>query len=550
MQILARSPAPKRSGKVTTNPQTPTKTPLQDGARTACDAQRCAAPVARSGGVELGVLGTYAKTSSALPIPGAVAWVPTDDGTGELRAFERKGVAMVEHKSMAQIRIERYRLKGVVNGILPGSRTHKCHRWRVPAQTLRVMHSAEHGKAFYAGLQVCASVWLCPICAPKISERRRVELKAAIDEAINQGLTVMLMTLTVPHGLGDDLGAMLDRMMTAYADTSSDRSGIAARKAFALVGTVRVLEVTHGRNGWHPHFHVLLFVAPGKNPEEVQAIMTPVWQSACVKRGLPRPSDEHGVDVRGGHEAASYAAKWGLEHEMTKGHLKAPRDAKGLTPWGLLLDCLETKSHRSRLLWTTYAAAFKGRRQLCWSKGLRKLLQVEELDDAEIVAKEDAAAVILAELEDDQWRDVLLTHSEASLLQVAEEDPQSLQAFLLGVSVLARAMGGPPPVVAGVDRRNRPCQTPIVSASLADLKFDQVQVGPLVLAESKSDQVIVGPLVMGDGRTVVRYSDDDVIKMEREAHERQRIADAFLFHKLDNLRSQDKIIELTNVENP
>jgi hypothetical protein len=77
----------------------------------------------------------------------------------------------------------------------------------------------------------------------------------------------------------------------------------------------------------------------------------------------------------------------------------------------------------------------------------------------------------------------------------------------------------------------------IVPPVLAELKFHQVQVGPSVLAESKSDQVHVGSLVMGDGRTVVRYSDDDVIKMEREAHEKQRIADAFLFHKLDNLRA-------------
>lgn len=397
-----------------------------------------------------GVLGTYAKTSAALANSDSeqsVRWFPVDDGDGEVKPFEMRGMKWVEHKKLAQIRCDRYRLKSAVNRLLIGSRTSKCCRWKVPTQSVQVMHSAEHSKAFYAGLQVCASVWLCPVCAPKISERRRVELRAAMDEAQRQGLDVMLMTLTVPHGLGDDLDAMLDKMMKAYADTSSNRAGKTARKSVGLRGTVRVLEVTHGRHGWHPHFHVLLFLESGMLPDQVKTILAPTWQNACEKRGLPRPSDEHGVDVRGGYEAAAYVSKWGLEHEMTKGHLKASRSAKGASPWALLAEYQETRSKRSAALWMAYAGAFKGRRQLCWSKGLRDLLAVVEMDDAEIVAKEDTTAVVLAELTDDQWRDVLTTQNEASLLQVAEENPSEVQAFLDGVALLAKVMGAPSPSI-------------------------------------------------------------------------------------------------------
>lgn len=438
MRILAR-PSAATHAQITpkSTPQKPLSRPPAAGARTA------------GKGASEGSLGTYAKTSAAFAdlLPkNNIKWAPVEGGDGEVKAFEVRGTQWVERKTLAQIRCDRYRLKSAVNRLLIGSRTSKCCRWKVPTQSVQVMHSTEHCKAFYSGLQVCASVWLCPVCAPKISERRRVELRGAMDEAQSQGLDVMLMTLTVPHGLGDDLDGMLDRMMKAYADTSSNRAGKNARKAVGLRGTVRVLEVTHGRNGWHPHFHVLLFLDGGMSPHQVKSILAPTWQDACEKRGLPRPSDEHGVDVRGGQDAAAYVSKWGLEHEMTKGHLKASRSAKGATPWALLAEYQETRCKRSAALWMAYAAAFKGRRQLCWSKGLRDLLAVVEMDDAEIAAQEDSASVVLAELTDDQWRDVLTTRSEASLLQVAEENPGEVQPFLQGVAAMAKAMAIPPPV--------------------------------------------------------------------------------------------------------
>ncbi|WP_458127413.1 hypothetical protein, partial [Raoultella ornithinolytica] len=61
------------------------------------------------------------------------------------------------------------------------------------------------------------------------------------------------------------------------------------------------------------------------------------WKKACEKAGLDQPSYEHGLDLRNGQKAASYVSKWGLEHEMTKGHIKKGKtDSK--TPFDLLLD--------------------------------------------------------------------------------------------------------------------------------------------------------------------------------------------------------------------
>jgi len=37
---------------------------------------------------------------------------------------------------------------------------------------------------------------------------------------------------------------------------------------------------------------------------------------------LPAPSMEHGLDLRDGKYADKYVSKWGIEHELTKGHVK------------------------------------------------------------------------------------------------------------------------------------------------------------------------------------------------------------------------------------
>ncbi|MDD5385557.1 MAG: protein rep [Gallionella sp.] len=394
-------------------------------------------------------LGIYAKTAAA-PVKGvALVWADTGEETGEVVAYERKGEGFKVHVNSQMARAERYALKAVVNKILPKSRTSKCMRWRVPKQSLQVLKSVEFNKAFYSGLQICASVWDCPICSGKITERRRVELTGAVAVAKGMGWQVMLLTCTVPHGLGDELSPMLDQMMDAWRKTTSNRKGKSVRAAICLEGTVRALEVTDGANGFHPHFHVLLFISSDVTTDTVQEYFRPLWQDACVKAGLPRPSDAHGVRVDDGTYAAAYASKWGIESELTKGHSKKGKH-DSMTPWDLLRCYLATKCERSRKRFIIYSEAFKGRRQLYWSNGLKAKLGVGDLTDEELAHQEEERATLLSELTDDQWRAVLHTRSESALLDVAENHPEAFDAFLEGVEGLARASGMPDgPCVAG-----------------------------------------------------------------------------------------------------
>lgn len=332
-------------------------------------------------------------------------------------------------------RAERFALKSVVNRLLPTSRTSKCCRWRVPKQALQIHRSTEHGKAFYSGLQVCASVWACPVCAAKISERRRAELVTAVALAKSMQMQVKLLTLTVPHGLGDDLPVLLDQIRDAWRRTTTGRAGKQFRKLLGIKGTIRALEVTHGQNGFHPHLHVLLFLEQDATNECIQGLFAPIWQDACVKAGLPRPSDAHGCRVDDGSKAAAYASKWGLESEMTKSHTKKGRSGSR-TPWDFLRSFLDKSEgwEQSAHLFRTYASSFKGQRQLYWSNGLRALLALgEEATDEEVAATQEDKALMLAELTDDQWRAILRTKSECLVLDMAEEHPEALPVLLASI---------------------------------------------------------------------------------------------------------------------
>jgi hypothetical protein len=353
-----------------------------------------------------------------------------DGETGEIVTFQRTAKGDKVYKTQQQARAERFALKSVVNAIFPGSRTAKCSRWRVPNQSLLILKNPEYKRAHYAGLQRCASVWACPVCAAKIAERRRAELVGAAGSARAMGLHFFLMTLTIPHGLGDDINRILDSMLSAWRKMTDNRAGKEVRKIVDLVGTIRALETTYGQNGFHPHFHVLIFTRRDISPAAMQALFLPLWQDACIKAKLPRPSDDRGCRVDDGTWAAKYASKWGLEDEMTKGHLKASRGVSGMTPWDMLRDVLKNGSEASRRLFAVYAEAFSGRRQLYWSNGLKKLLAVVEASDEELVALDDDHSFELAELTSEQWRAVLAHHCEAPLLDLAERDPARIPEFL------------------------------------------------------------------------------------------------------------------------
>jgi hypothetical protein len=338
-------------------------------------------------------------------------------------------------------RVQRFILQSVARKFLPKSRTNNCLRLRashkpiwsatVIPQTIKVWQSKEHKTTSFSGLQTCSSVWACPVCSAKIAERRRPEIVAAMAAHKAAGGCVNMLTLTAPHQRGDDLAELLAKQSKALNGFWNDRQVKAVFEKMGVIGQIRALEVTHGRkspqnNGWHPHYHVLLFCGAGVDltnrdgPPMLEWIITLYerWASCCVKAGLGRPSLAHGLKLDDGSHAAQYVSKWGLEDEMTKGHTK--KALHGETPFDFLRAYLADRNDKQAgALFKEFAETFKGKRQLHWSAGLKKRYAIGEKSDQELSQEMDDFADVLGFITFAQWCDILAMDGRGTVLSLA-----------------------------------------------------------------------------------------------------------------------------------
>ena len=166
---------------------------------------------------------------------------------------------------------------------------------------------------------------------------------------------------------------------------------------------IKSLEMTYGKNGWHPHNHILLLTHNlVENFADYIPLLAELWIKACTKAGLSAPSMTHGLDIRDGNYASEYIAKWGLDFELAKGHVKKGRNG-GYTPFDLLQYSMidgEMNGRTAKSLWQEFGIASKGKRQLEWGRGLKSLFGIDELTDEELAQETEQEAITLRTVDD------------------------------------------------------------------------------------------------------------------------------------------------------
>lgn len=297
-------------------------------------------------------------------------------------------------------------------------------RWSVVSKSAGVdMVASSYGegqgdRVHYEGLQTCGSVWACPCCGARISETRRDEMNQLLAWARAQGHRIMMLTLTARHGRDDDLAELLDRMKDAKQRWARHRSYRQIKAS--MVGSVTATEVTAGHvNGWHPHFHMIVIL----DGEEDLAPLRAAWLASLRGAGL----DGAGAafQVQGAAAAGNYITKWGAAEELSLSHRKKGR--AGRTPAQLLAASCDDGDLKAGELWAEYATIFRGRRQLVWSRGLKALAGIGEVDDQEAAQdkqQEGQMETGRANIPHYVWRDDVAVRRgdrRAELLDRAEE---------------------------------------------------------------------------------------------------------------------------------
>lgn len=322
---------------------------------------------------------------------------------------------------------DKFELQSVAKKALPGERVAICFRnRRCKNSEVEVWKHHSSEKAFYGNLVVCGSVWQCPVCAAKISELRKKELRCAVDGHLKTGKLAML-TLTFSHQKSDRLKETLAKFSKAVDRFRSGKRYARVMKEMGLIGTIRSFEITYGANGWHPHIHILMFYTNEIELEEVEDELMDLWSLALSSTGLSA-NRKYGLTLQDAKKASDYVSKWGVEHEMTKSHSKTGKQG-GMTPFDLLREFLATGDKSMLGLFQEYAEAVKKKRQLIWSKGLKAMFLLEEKTDEQLANEKTEEAELIGTIEDEVWKWIARAEKRGQFLRLVEQHGDIELAF-------------------------------------------------------------------------------------------------------------------------
>lgn len=313
---------------------------------------------------------------------------------------------------------DKFELQSVAKKALPGERVEICFRnRRCKDSEVEVWKHRSSEKAFYGNLAVCGSVWQCPVCAAKISELRKKELRCAVDGHLKTGKLAML-TLTFSHQKNDRLKETMAKFSKAVDRLRSGKRYSRLMKKMGLIGTIRSFEITYGANGWHPHIHILVFYTNEIDLEDVEDELIDLWTLALSSTGLSA-NRKYGLTLQDAEKASDYVSKWGVEHEMTKSHSKKGKQG-GMTPFDFLREFLSTGNKAMLGLFQEYAEATKRKRQLIWSKGLKQMFLLEEKTDEQLANEKTEEAELIGTIEDEVWKWIVRTEKRGQFLRLVE----------------------------------------------------------------------------------------------------------------------------------
>lgn len=344
-------------------------------------------------------------------------------------------VAPVPAQAAETPMLRRFRLQCTARHLLPSHRVAGCLRYKVPGKEgVPIYFSPGSGVSSYGNLQVCGSVWACPVCSAKITEKRRVALAAHVALGRALGKVWIMVTYTVQHGPADSLQWLLKGIKAGKkrGGLNGARSvALGGRHAqeiywqFGVLGSIRAKEVTWGhKSGWHPHIHELLLVEPGCDIPGLLAALSARWACAVGSVGL-RAVNEHGVKIsEAHHEIEQYVAKWGHEpkwsyaEELSKQVVKQGREGR-YSPLQLLARYSETGDVELGERWREYAQTMKGERQLYYSPRILAFLKIaKQATDKEVVEQHDQPGLQAFCMEDADLQNVCFSDVRGEFLSV------------------------------------------------------------------------------------------------------------------------------------
>ena len=98
--------------------------------------------------------------------------------------------------SRATAKQKRHELRRTSGMIMKHERVCDCGQNVVGS--IGTIHSTG-GVSHFGGVETCGSVWMCPVCAAKVTEGRKEDIDAVLSTHNRAGGVAYMATLTIPH---------------------------------------------------------------------------------------------------------------------------------------------------------------------------------------------------------------------------------------------------------------------------------------------------------------------------------------------------------------
>jgi hypothetical protein len=323
----------------------------------------------------------------------------------------------------------------------------RCLKTPKSADGVPILHNGERARF---DVSTCQSPWTCPVCAARITAGRKREIERILTRAAERGWRTLFLTVTLQHHTKSRLAALLKGLTESWrfvfaGDRSGERAPLARVKA-----QIKTVEVRYGRNGWHPHLHVLLLVDETGLSETEAGIYEDALAEAIFSR-YARKAEKLGMvaareayncqPVRVAGAAAHYVSKLdlGIALEVTTGDEKDSRaQSLSYSPFQLLAlyERGEERLYGRSLvsLYREYAVATRRKRQMSYSREIKTLLGIEQEPDESFTeqAEEPKEERELARIAVPLWRVICAWRLRADLLNVADSgDEERVRVWLL-----------------------------------------------------------------------------------------------------------------------
>jgi hypothetical protein len=331
----------------------------------------------------MAALGNYTKSCSESTGRGKEFDLKTTDSGTESGSKKVKIWSQVDHASKVLPRSHRTSRCMLCAVSLPDKKLHLGNDTTV--RTGATLGVTKSGSLSIKGVLRCGCVWACPRCARIVSARRSVELREGLEYLSSNvlGARFAHVVITTKHSKWDNLEDVNDRVKSIWRRMRSGRDGKAFNDRYDVLGSVRCIEVRHGKNGWHPHIHVVLaYCGVGDPTNDLMAL----YESRAKGFGLK--SVGINVELVSSLNIADYITKYGvgLASEITSSNTKT---GQSRSPWDLLEDSKNGDAAATEL-YLEYTESMHGQRQLYYSPGLKKLMGItKESTDEEIAEKDE-----------------------------------------------------------------------------------------------------------------------------------------------------------------